>query len=89
MNAILDKMEIGDVPAGPLREVATVIGISKFKELIIKCPGVKIYIPKSVRTISNLKYCRDHFTGDNHRQIADHLGITKRSVYRLLKRLYN
>lgn len=86
MNAILDRIEVDDLPNEGLKEVARVIGISKLKELIIRCPGAKIYIPKSVRTISNKKYAEKHFNGENYQEIADHLGITKRSAYRLLKR---
>jgi len=33
----------------------------------------------------NRAYTIKNFTGDNHQEIADHLEITKRSVYRILK----
>jgi len=85
MNAILDPLEIEDLPTQTLRDVAGVIGIGLLKELIVKCPGAKIYIPKSVKWVSNLKYVRENFNGGNHKAIAEHLGITPRSVYRLLK----
>lgn len=85
MNAILDDIKVEDLPSKALQEVADVIGISMLKELIVKCPGTKLYIPKSVKTITNRKYCQDNFTGDNHAELAKHLDITKRSVYRLLK----
>jgi len=45
----------------------------------------KIYIPNSVKSISNKSFALKNFNGDNHQEIADNLGITKRSVYRLLK----
>ncbi len=85
MNAILDRIEVKDLPSQALKDVAEVIGISKLKELIVRCPGAKIYIPKSIRTISNKKYAYENFNGENYQEIAVHLGITKRSVYRILK----
>jgi len=85
MRSILDKIEIDDLPNQSLKDLSKVIGISKLKELIVKIPGAKIYIPNSVKSISNKKYATEHFNGENHQEIADHLGITKRSVYRLLK----
>ena len=85
MNAILDRIEIEDLQSQILKDVAQVIGIDKLKELIVKCPGAKIYIPKSVKIITNRKYANENFNGRNYQEIAEHLGITKRSVYRLLK----
>jgi len=84
VNAILDPIEIEDLPGEGLRQIARIIGIDKVKELIVKCPGQKVYIPKSVRTITNKRYAADNFTGNNYQDIADHLGITARSVRRLL-----
>ena len=83
MNAILDKVNVSDLPSAELKEVAQVIGISKLKELIIKCPGMKLYIPKSIKIVSNKRYVDEHFNGGNYKEIAEHLGITVRSVYRL------
>lgn len=83
MNAILDKITLDDLPPN-LKQIADVVGISVIKELIVKCPGVQVYIPNSIRTFVNKKYVRDNFTGANYGEISDHLGITVRSVRRLL-----
>ncbi len=84
MNAILDKMTINDLP-DHLRPVAQAIGISAVKTLIVKLPGSVIYIPKTLNSSYNAKYIADHFNGENYQDIADHLGITVRSVYRSLQ----
>jgi len=85
MKSILDRIEICNLPNDNLKALSMIIGINKFKELIVKIPGAKIYIPKSVKSISNKSYAIENFNGNNHQGIADHLGISKRSVYRLLK----
>lgn len=83
MTALLDKLTIEDLPES-LREVARAIGISNVKTLIVKCPGLVVYIPKTLNASYNHKYINENFTGDNHQELADHLGITPRSVYRLV-----
>ncbi len=83
MTALLDKLEIKDLPEG-LQEIARAIGISNVKTLMVKCPGSTIYIPKTLNSSYHHKYINEHFTGDNYAALASHLGITVRSVYRLL-----
>ena len=84
MSAILDKLEVEDLPQG-LQQVAEIIGVSKTKELIVKLAGSVVYFPKTLNSNYHKKYIKDNFNGGNHKQLADHLGLTTRSVYRLLK----
>lgn len=84
MTALLDKIELNDLPEH-LKPIANAIGIGAVKALIVKCPGQTIYIPKSLTASYNKKYVNDNFSGDNYESLAKHLGITKRSVYRILK----
>ena len=85
MKSILDKIEIDDLPNDTLKALTSIIGINTLKELIVKIPGAKIYIPNSVKSISNKAYAIKNFKGNNHQEIADHLDVTKRSVYRMVK----
>jgi len=84
LSALLDDIQIHDLPEN-LQKVAEVIGISNIKALIVKLPGIKVYIPKSISSSYNSKYINEHFTGDNYEAIADHLGLTIRSVRRAIK----
>jgi len=77
-------MEIEDFPES-LRPIAEAIGIAAVKTLVIKCPGKVFYIPKTLNSSYNANYIKENFVGDNYAEIADHLGITIRSVYRSLK----
>jgi len=77
-------MEINDLPES-LRPIAKALGIAAVKTLIVKCPGKTFYIPKSLNSSYNHNYIKENFTGDNYADLAEHLGITTRSVYRCLK----
>lgn len=84
MKALLSKMTVEDLPNNGLRDLAAHIGISKVKELIIKCGGTVIYIPKTFNKIFCRRYIEKHWTGNNVKDLARDLGITERTVYRHL-----
>ena len=84
MKAILAKMTIDDLPNGNLRELARQIGISKVKELMIKCPGMVLYIPKCFSTRYYRRYIELHWEGNNAEQLARDLGVTTMTIYRHL-----
>jgi len=77
-------MTVSDFP-NHLQTVVEAIGIAAVKTLIVKCPGQTIYIPKTINSSYNARYIKENFNGENYKEIADHLGITERSVYRCLK----
>jgi len=81
MKALLDNFEIDDLPNEKLREMVRIIGMSNFKALMIRCPG-NVYIPKTLNAIYHKKYVKENFKGDNYKEVANHLGITERTVYR-------
>lgn len=82
---LLKKIHIKDLGNDSLKDLAEIIGISKLRELSIKCPMSHFYIPKNLEINSRKEYCREHFNGGNHKELADKMGITVRSVYRILK----
>jgi Mor family transcriptional regulator len=84
VKALLEKMEIEDLPSASLKEVAKQIGVSKVKELMIKCGGMVLYIPKTFNKIYCRRYIAKHWDGSNVTQLAKDLGITERTVYRHL-----
>ena len=55
MTAILDKMELNDLPSS-LQKVAEVIGINATKELIVKLSGETVYFPKTLNSSYHKKY---------------------------------
>lgn len=81
MTALLDNFGIEDLPNEKLREVARTIGMSNFKALMIRCPGM-VYIPKTLNSFYHKKYIKENFKGDNYKEVAEHLGVTERTVYR-------
>jgi len=84
MSNILN-LNIDDLPTEGLKEAAKAIGLPAVKTLMVKCPGAKLYIPKTLNSSYNKKFVKDHFTGDNHEWIADRLGVTVRTIYRLAR----
>lgn len=86
MKAILSKLEINDLPDNGLREIARIVGVNVIKELIIKCPGLSVYIPKTFHKIYTRKYINKHFNGSNHSELADDLGVSTRTVFRHLNK---
>ena len=84
MKALLEKMEVSDLPSKTIREVARQVGIATVKELMLKCGGMVIYIPKTFTKLYCRRYIIRHYNGSNVRQLAEDLGITERTVYRHL-----
>jgi len=84
MKALLDKMEIDDLPNEGLKLIAEKLGMSLVKELVLKCGGTVVYIPKTFNKIYCRRYILKNWTGSNVPVLAADLGITERTVYRHL-----
>lgn len=79
------NIEIDDLPTPALRDAARAIGLPAVKTLMVKCAGEKIYIPKTLNSSYNKKFVKENFTGDNYHELAERLGVTVRTIYRLAK----
>jgi len=86
MKAILSRIDVEDLPDNGLREIARIVGVNVIKELIIKCPGTSVYIPKTFHKIYTRKYIEKHFDGSNVDDLAADLGVSRRTVFRHLNK---
>jgi len=74
-----------DLP-GDLRLVATHCGVDVALSLADKMGGVHLYITKAENALMprKKKYVVEHFTGNNHRDLALATGLSEREVYKIL-----
>jgi len=81
MKQIVKRFERDDLPNDELKILSDAIGINQVKALLIKCPGQRFYIPKSVYKQMDLNYIRKN-PGKTPQEIAEVLGIGLRTAYR-------
>jgi DNA invertase Pin-like site-specific DNA recombinase len=86
MKAILSRIGLEDLPDNGLREMARIVGVNVIKELIVKCPGLRVRIPKTFHKIYTRKYIEKHFDGGNYNELATDLGVSRRTVFRHLNK---
>ena len=87
MNFLLEKLSIDDLPSPELKELAKQTSIGFVKEIIIKCSGMRIYIPKNINRVFIESYINDNFKGDNYNSLAKTLDVTPRTVRRYVKKI--
>jgi len=81
MKQIISKFSREDLPNEELRVLSDAIGINQVKVIMVKCPGMKFYIPKAVYKQSDLNFIRKH-PNLSAQEIADRLGFGIRTAYR-------
>jgi len=75
------------IPQGDMRLVADVIGADATRLLMLELPKTQIYIPQPVEF--RMWYIRTHFNGENIRELADALGVSQKTIYDYVKRMYS
>lgn len=90
-RSILDTLTREELPTQELKDLADVIGINKLKEVLIKMPGQRFYIPKwYLREVDDNFILKNYTSQDvdkNVEKIGQRLGLTTRTVYRRISRL--
>ncbi len=83
-DAMLDKARLEDVPEN-FRELAQILGMDAFKNLMLNYGGTKIYVPTS-KTVSRAvrnKILKKNFDGD-YQKASYIYRITENQVRRIL-----
>jgi hypothetical protein len=83
MPSLLEDIQPEDLP-GDLKFIAEVAGIDVVRLLLKHFPGMRIDIPVRPNREAVKRYIETHFDGSNAGPLASHLGISSRTVLRLL-----
>lgn len=84
--ALVDEIQM-EFLSETQREIAEIIGIDSYRELVAVFGGERINIPK-VETIMKDRIpdvVRREYNGENHRELAHRLNLTVREVDRIIK----
>ena len=81
----LSDISIEDMPNGDLKMVAEICGMDVAVKLLKELGGINIYIPQNGLRAVMRRYVKKQFNGRNAKDLANELGISLTSVYRLLK----
>ncbi len=81
----IDDMEIGDVLDKDLQLVHMYLGKDFVKRLWENLPSMNIYV--STKPLDKLKkrYIKEHFTGDNIKELCVLLDVSESFVYKFLE----
>lgn len=78
---LMDKLEL-DHLEGEQRQLATVVGIEAYRELIRHYAGLAVYIPTKDKVLIPVRdaLIRDEFTGYNARELAQKYELTEQWI---------
>lgn len=87
MENLISSLKASDLPNEDVRYLADVIGLEAAQLLLERCAGMTFYIPLKMSKDFHRQYIAEHFTGTvrSARALAQELGITEQTVYRILR----
>lgn len=69
-----------------LKQLLNVFGRRELGQIIDKVGGMKVTVPMKFSTHFARKYINDNFNGSNISELAIDLGLSQRTIYKLLSR---
>lgn len=82
----LDHVKYSDLTAGQ-KELADLFGFDTFKDIVMKCGGSYLYIPKTevVSRTARDSMIRQEFNGYNYKQLAQRYGLSEVWIRKIVK----
>lgn len=86
VESLIATITAQDLPNEDMAQLVEIIGLENVRKLLLSCPGMSFYVPLKLSTEFHKRYIYENYDKDlnNVRPIARALGITQRSVWRIL-----
>lgn len=86
MDSLIAGLAAKDLPNEDLQYLAEVIGLENVKKILGSCAGMSFYVPLRLSTRFHRQYILENYNKDlnNVRPIAKTLGLTQKTVWKLL-----
>ncbi|MDR2693330.1 MAG: hypothetical protein LBB74_03840 [Chitinispirillales bacterium] len=85
MKPVLAEISVADISSEHMQMVAEQCGLSDAIALMVKMPGLELYIPASAKKFFDWEYVRGNYDGFNAATIAGRIGLNRMDVVQLSK----
>jgi len=86
---LIQEVRIDDLPEGDLRHIANVIGVANAVQLILKAPGIHVYIAGNALNRFRERWILENKGRYNPKEMALELNCSQQWVYGILKQNCN